>query len=512
MEKQRTYEELRQENDKLRAIIRHKEERIAYLERMLFGSRRDKAPAADDPSAPTLFDDFLSKALDEKEKEIEKAREQIAREAAVRRSRKPAKPMTRAEYTYAGLEERRRTVYPSGIDLSQYDIIGKDTTRTLHRDPAKFWVEVTERPILRPKKDRNALHPEILQAPAPNAVIGGNHVGADVLAQIVVDKYVHHLPEYRQVRMLREHGVILPASTVNNWVHATADKLYPLYESLGEDIRRSDYLQVDEVPWRIADRKGKCRHGYSWQFRDARPDPHGLYFYYLKGSREGKIPRAQLLGYKGAIQTDGYRVYDYFENQDGVTLLGCMAHIRRKFIEAERSCPGVASRGLEYIGLLYTLEANLRSRGASSEEVAGERKRTGLPIMDTMEEWMRAASTTATPSDLLGKALDYAYKLWPRMSNYALDGRYHLDNNDCERGQRPSAMGRKNYLFSKDDRGAEDNAVFYSLLESCDVVGVNPLDWLTDVLNRLRPEMEEEEIVQLLPYQYKNPGNNLGIF
>ena len=109
--------------------------------------------------------------------------------------------------------------------------------------------------------------------------------------------------------------------------------------------------------------------------------------------------------------------------------------------------------------------------------------------MDAMEAWMEVVSKTTTPSDLLGKALDYAYKLWPRMRNYALDGSYHLDNNDVERGQRPSVMGRKNNLFSHDDKGAEDNAVFYSLLESCDVVQLNPLDWLTDVLGRLRDNM-----------------------
>lgn len=132
--------------------------------------------------------------------------------------------------------------------------------------------------------------------------------------------------------------------------------------------------------------------------------------------------------------------------------------------------------------------------------------------MDAMRAWMKAASTTTTPSDLLGKALDYAYKLGPRMRSYALDGRYHLDNNDVERGQRPSVMGRKNYLFRDDDKGAEDNAVFYSLLESCDVVQLNPFDWLTDVLGKLRDNMDEDEIIQLMPYQYKNPENNLGIF
>lgn len=503
MKTERTYEELKQENEQLRIDARRKDERIAYLERLLFGSKRDKAPKADNPNEPTLFDDFFKKACDEKERAIENIKEQIDKESKIRKSRKPAKSQRPTEYRYAGLEERWHTEMPDGINPDDYDVIGRDVTRTLHRDPAKFWVECTERPILRHKADKNAVRPEIVQAPVPFSVIGGNHVGADVLAQIVIDKYEHHLPEYRQVKMLKEMGVVLPTSTVNNWVHATANKLYPLYESLGEDVRTSDYLQIDEVPWRIADKKGKCRQGYAWQFRDARPDSHGLYFYYLKGSRGGEIPRAQLKNYRGAIQVDGYKVYDYFEKQDGVILLGCMAHVRRKFVEAERACPGVASKGLEYIGLLYTLDENLRERNASYEEVAKARREKGLPIMDAMEAWMEAASTTTTPSDLLGKALDYAYKLWPRMRNYALEGRYHLDNNDVERGQRPSVLGRKNYLFSHDDKGAEDNAVFYSLLGSCDAVQLNPLDWLTDVLGKLKDDMDEEQIMQLLPYQYK---------
>ena len=140
--------------------------------------------------------------------------------------------------------------------------------------------------------------------------------------------------------------------------------------------------------------------------------------------------------------------------------------------------------------------------GATPEQVAGERQTKGRLIMDEMEKWMWDSHMTTTPSDLLGKAIDYAYKLWPRMRNYTLDGRYHLDNNGVERGQRPSILGRKNYLFSQNDRGAEDNAIFYSFIGSCERVSLNPLEWLTDVLNKLRDDMDEDGLVQLLPYQY----------
>lgn len=170
---------------------------------------RGTAPKPSSPNEPTFFDELFDKALEEKEGEIAKTREEIQREARARRSCKPQKPKRPAEYLYSGLEERWHTEMPKGINPDDYDVIGKDVTRTLHRDSAKFWVECTERPILRRKADKNAAHPKIVQASAPVPVIGGNHVGADVLAQIITDKYEHHLPEYRQVKMLKEMGVVL---------------------------------------------------------------------------------------------------------------------------------------------------------------------------------------------------------------------------------------------------------------------------------------------------------------
>ena len=144
---------------------------------------RRTAPKPSSPNEPTFFDELFDKALEEKEGEIAKTREEIQREARARRSCKPQKPKRPAEYLYSGLEECWHTEMPKGINPDDYDVIGKDVTRTLHRDSAKFWVECTERPILRRKADKNAAHPKIVQASAPVPVIGGNHVGADVLAR-----------------------------------------------------------------------------------------------------------------------------------------------------------------------------------------------------------------------------------------------------------------------------------------------------------------------------------------
>lgn len=491
-------------------IIASKDHIIACLKRQLYGSKSERLASRPEIEGQlTLFDDQFKEAYDLKRAGIGQMAEQIEAESQKRRaSAKKASRAGRAKdkCRYGDLEERVREVLPEGIDPSLFDRIGQDVTRILRREPAKLWVEVIVRPLLRLKADKNSPSPRIEQAPAPAGVIGGNHVGADVLASLAVEKFVYHIPESRQVRRYADMGVTLPATTINGWMHATAARLYPLYETLAEDIRSRGYLQVDEVPWNIADRPGKCRKGYAWQFFDATPDSHGLYFYYLKGSRAGEIPRAQLKDYHGAIQTDGYKAYDYFELQTGVTLLGCMAHVRRKFVDAQSSHPERAAQALGHIRLLYELEANLKSRGATPGQIAAERREKALPIMDAMEAWMQQVHLEATPQDPLGKAIDYAYKMWPRLRLYAKDGTYQIDNNPVERNQRPSVMGRKNYLFSKSDRSAEDNAVFYSLLESCQTVGVNQLQWLTDTLQRLAdaPDPDDERLLtSLLPHNYK---------
>ena len=265
----------------------------------------------------------------------------------------------------------------------------------------------------------------------------------------MINKYRYHLPEYRQVRQYADLGLKLPTSTLNGWGYAEASRQELVYEALRDDVRNSDYLQIDEVPWRVAGSPGKSRKGYAWQLLVNRPQSHGLYFLYVNGSRAGTVPRAELRDFRGAIQTDGYGVYDYFELLDNVTLLGCMAHVRRKFNDAQASHPELTTRAVKWLDLLYDIEANLKAKGATYEEIAAERRAKALPIMDAIEKWMESEHTKCTPSDPMGKALDYAYKLWPRLRRYALDGRYHIDNNSVERNQRPSVMGARTTCSTK---------------------------------------------------------------
>ena len=477
---------------------------IEQLRRRAFGcSLKDRAVKFEGPS---LFDGLdeaatlaAAKELDKASKEVDAAadkRHQEAKAQSAGRGKRPEK------YNTYGLPVHETVVYPYGIDPDEYDVIGRDETNTLHIEPQRLWVEKTITPILRHKGDKEKPAPRIVQAERPRSIIGGGHVGADLLATLVDNKYCHHLPEYRQVKMLAELGLRLPTSTVNDWMHATANVLYPLYESQREAVMAGRYVQVDEVPWNIADRKGKgCRKGYAWQFRDVSPHPRGTFFYYHKGSRGGEIPRTQLRGYQGVIQNDGYKVYNEFEDVPGITVLACMAHIRRKFVDAQKSNP-LASEAVKYIATLYTLEENLKEAGADADEIRAERQRLAVPVLNGIESWMRTAYMTCTPKEPLAAAIKYALSLWPRVMRYTEEGYYHIDSNPVEQGQRPSVLGRKNYLFSQNDRGAEDNAIFYTFIVSCENLGVNPYQWLKDTLERIRPDMEESQLIELLPYNY----------
>lgn len=478
---------------------------IEQLQRRAFGtSLKDRAVKYDGPS---LFDEYNEEAKLAAAKELEKVSREVEKSAQKRREEAKSQAGGRTgrpeRYNIQGLPVEEKTVYPEGIDLEEYDIIGRDETNVLHLEPQRLWVEKTITPILRLKSDKQLPSPKIISAPRPHSIIGGGHVGADLLAMLIDNKYNHHLPEYRQIKMFSELGLKLPTSTVNDWIHATANVLYPLYESQIEAVLSSRYLQVDEVPWNIADRKGEpCRKGYAWQFRDVSPQTKGTYFYYHKGSRAAEIPRVQLKGYQGAVQTDGYKVYDQFDNAPGITLLACMAHIRRKFIDARKSNP-LACEAVKYISTLYELEENLRYADAGAEKKRSERQRLALPLLESLEVWMQTAYMTCTPKDPLAVAIKYALTLWPRVKRYTEDGNYHIDSNPVEQGQRPTVLGRKNYLFCQNDRGAVDNAIFYTFMVSCEVLGKNPYSWLKDTLERIRPEMEEEDLIKLLPCNYK---------
>jgi len=316
----------------------------------------------------------------------------------------------------------------------------------------------------------------------------------------LVGKYQDHLPLYRQIEILRREGVHLSASTVNDWICGGIDLVKPLYDTLRNRVLRSDYIQVDEstIPVMDKDRPGATRKGYHWVVRS--PEEKSLFFHYDRGSRGQHVIVELLKDYRGAVQSDGYGAYKIYEDKEGVLLLGCWAHVRRKFEQALGDDPPRAQYAMEQIQRLYAIERRIAEDGLAKEQAERLRKQESYPIVRAFEEWLveNLGNPRITPKSRIGTAINYAYGIYPRLGRYVADGRYRIDNNLAENAVRPLALGRKNYLFCQNHEAAERTAMIYSLLGTCKVCGVNPTAWLTDVLSRIQ-DHKKPRLDELLP-------------
>ena len=355
-------------------------------------------------------------------------------------------------------------------------------------------------------RDKQAeVEKQVLSPTLPALPIAKSYAGSSILAKLMVNKYVNHLPFYRQIQMFKQLGMSIPPSTINDWFRETADLLRPLYYRLKEQVLSTNYIQVDETTIPVVDNeKNRAVKGYLWMVRSVMEDT--VFFHYDQGSRAQKVVVELLKDYKGALQTDGYEVYAIYENKQGVLPLGCWAHVRRKFEEALKEDKARAQYALEQIGMLYDVERMADDEKLSFEERAKLRSRLSYPIMCAFEKWIVRQYPDVLPKGRIGKALRYTYNIYHRLSRYHLDGRYRIDNNLAENAIRPVALGRKNYLFCGNHSAAEDAAVIYSLLACCKARDVNFRDWLVYVLDNIHRYDEDysKDLAQLLPKQYRN--------
>jgi hypothetical protein len=220
-------------------------------------------------------------------------------------------------------------------------------------------------------------------------------------------------------------------------------------------------------------------------------------FDYRQG-RGGEAPRQMLHDFKGHLQTDGYTVYDFFKEKEGVTLLHCMAHARRMFYEAQLNDLPRATYALEQFGMLYAIERTAKEQGLSHAQRLALRKEQALPVLQSLGKWMREQYVQTLPKSTIGKALGYSIERWDQLMIYTTDGKLNIDNNPVENSIRPIAIGRKNYLFAGSHEAAQRSAMLYSLLGTCKLNGINPFLWLRDVLQRI-PTHPINKIKELLP-------------
>lgn len=323
----------------------------------------------------------------------------------------------------------------------------------------------------------------------------------------MVDKYVDHIPFYRQHKQFERSGIKIPEPTILGWFQEVSDLLMPLHFRLWELMKKTDYLQCDETTLPVVrSDKHKTVKGYIWLVRD--PMCGRQYFYWDKGSRSGEVVLKLFSGYQGALQTDGYERYELLDGKKGIILLSCWAHARRKFSDAIKNDKERAESALEQIQLLYEVERQIKDQALSFEDTAKLRVRLAYPIMVRFEKWLVAEHARVVKGSPIEKAILYTYNRFNKLSRYHLDGRYNIDNNGIENAARPVAVGRKNYLFCQNDDTAESTAIIYSFMGCCKAAGVDFRTWMIYFLDHVHDYDEDytKDIADLLPDNLKAAG------
>jgi transposase len=499
------YQEVIKAKDQL---IKKLTDQLAWLRRKFWKPSSEKFIPPDPSQRKIDFDGM--EILPEEEETIKEA----AKEIITYKRKKPehAKKQPVRLPLPEHLRREVEIIEPDGID-ENWVRIGEEATEVLENKPGELYVRRIIRYKYALKKDLQLLQ-EILTdtkqneyikiAPLPLLPLPRANADASLLSELIMNKYMYHLPFYRQIAIFKLEGIKIPASTINDWFIGCSDLLRALYYRLKEIVLQTDYIQIDESTVPVIDNeKHRAVKSYLWVVRAVMKNL--VFFHYDKGSRAQKVVVELLRNYQGAVQTDGYEAYSIYENKKGVLLLGCWAHARRKFSDALGEDKSGAEYALEQIGLLYKVETMADDQGLNYEARAELRARLAYPIMCAFEKWIVSYMPKVLPQGRMSKALTYTYSFFHRLSRYHLDGRYQMDNNLVENTLRPLALGRKNYLFCGNHDAAENTAIMYSLLGCCITSEVNPREWLTDVMTRI-PKYNNDyslDLAELLPHNWK---------
>ncbi len=490
------------------AEIKKLSDTLLWLRRKVFGKMSEKNLPLD-PDQLLLFEQehLTDEERARLDKEVEAAEQQMTKTITVK-----VKP-SRRDLDTTGLPTEVIDIYPDGTTdengklKDEYVEIGTDESSRLEHIAAKTYIKKTVIHKVMLKSDSNNKTPEdrrIICARLPLAPVNRCMAGASVLADIIIGKFMYHLPFYRQIQQYKESGITISDSTMGGWYEAAVEKLKLLYDILRQHILQSEYIQIDESVLPVIDsEKHKARKGYEWCVRDAIRG--AVMFYYDRGSRGGKVAREILGAYKGAVQCDGYDAYDQFEKNDNITVYGCWAHARRKFVDALNENNRLATEALCFIRKIYKVESDANKAGLNADERKEQRLKISYPTIRLFETWMKETYLKVLPNSKMGDAIEYTYSLLPRLSRYVNDGRINIDNNLIENAIRPLALGRKNYLFCGNDASAYRAAIVYSLISTCKAVDVDPRTWMEDVLRKIPYyQRDQRDLAELLPFNWKN--------
>jgi transposase len=485
--------------------IHYLEERIRLLQNELFGRKSEKRypddhrqlPIFDQPSTETNADESgIQKTI------------VIAEHQRTKRGRKPLPDdLPRVDVIHDIAEEEK--VCACGVRLT---LIGQDTCEKLDYIPAKVRVlrHIRYKYACKSCEGVEDDGPTVKIAPAPVALIAKSNATEGLLAHIVVSKFADGLPLYRQEKIFARMGIELPRATMANWGMQAAQFCSPIVDLLIEDLKNGPLINMDETPLQVLKEAGRANttKSYMWVFCGGAPD-HPTVLYRYHPTRSGQTALGFLDDYQGFIQSDDYNGYDYLSKKPSIVHLSCWAHARRKFFDVVKvrkkhrghsdNPKGLADYALEYIGKLYLIEKQIRQEQLTPIQICQRRQEQSIPILNKFKEWLDTNYPLTPPKGLLGMAIGYTLKNWPKLMVYTTNGLLRPDNNIAENAIRPFVLGRKNWLFAGHPNGAHAAATFFSLIETCKANGIEPYAYLRCLFEWLPLVKDQAGYRHLLP-------------
>jgi len=415
--------------------------------------------------------------------------------------RSPLPKTLRRETIVHDVAEDQKKCVTCGKEMTK---IGCDCSEQLEYSPSTLKVIRNERPKYACRTCQDAI---VVAAPPP-APIEKGLPGPGLLAYVAVSKFDDHLPLYRQQEMLRRQGVEIARSTLGDWVAQGAELLYPIVVAMERDLLLSRRIHTDDTPVPVQDdTREHTREGRLWDYLG--DDDHPQIVFRYSETRKQEHPKEFLKDYNGYLQADAYSGYNKVFTEGKVIEVGCWAHARRKFFEAETSDAARSAAALGFIRELYAVEEQAREwKPLARQRIRHERSK---PILESFRKWLDGEALSILPQSPMATAMTYAHNQWDALNRYFDDGMLAIDNNAAERALRAVAIGRKNWMFAGSDEGGRRAAVFYTLIESAKRVGVEPWAYLKDVFMRVWTH-PQNQIVELMPCRWKSlfgPTNGL---
>ena len=354
---------------------------------------------------------------------------------------------------------------------------------------------------------KDAEHTPIIKADSPRPLFPGSLASASLLAYVLCDKYLYHLPLYRQEAAFSADGLNLSRQTLSNWVVAAAEEwLYGIYGKMKQKLVASSVIMADETPLMVLKEPGRKsgQKSYMWLYRTGGSEKVPIVLYEYRRTRSHEHPKAFLKEFEGYCQADGYS--GYHKLPERICVVGCWAHCRRKFDEALKGIPeekrkgSLAEAGMSYINALFALERKFA--GMSPKDRHEARNEKSVPIAEELYEWAKSAN--AVPKSLVGRAINYLFEQRTYLMRVFEDGRLEISTNRAERSVKPFVIGRKAWLFSNTSRGAEASAVIFSIVESAKENRLSVFEYLKYLFEQL-PNATSSDIDDFLPWSESLP-------